>query len=298
MKYIAKYAFLVLLMIIVTVAAASADEKERIKEVLSLSGSISAFSNIGNFTEKFGEPDGKESISEIKADKYQWNESTGIPNVSYHVVALADKSQNVTGWGISIIALDPDGADGSPDYDKTERLFLLACRGMEEQTKQASKVRVSGGSWGTESEAFYRGGNGKIIRVRMTRYDDGDASILIDEKSEEYARTRSLRLKGSNVNVREQPSTKAKILGRISSSVIGDSFSSDSEKQNQGEKFPWYKIRVDHPYTKFNGEGWVYGEFLRPVEYSLDEYEKSGCPWWDSSMIPMRGGGPKGYPRG
>ena len=288
MKYIAKHVFLVLLMIIVTVAAA-ADEKEKMKEVLSLSGAISAFSNIGNFTEKLGEPDYKESISEIKADKYQWDESTGIPNVSYHVIALADKSQNVTGWGISIIALDSDGAGGRSDYDKTEELFLRACRGMEERAKQASKVRVSGGSWGTESEAFYRGGNGKIIRVLMTRYDDGGASVLIDEKSEEYARRRSLRLKGSNVNVREQPGTKAKILGRISASVIRDSFSSDSEKQNKGEKFPWYKIRVDHPYTKFNGEGWVYGEFLTPVEYSLDEYEKSGCPWWDSSMIPIDG---------
>jgi len=281
MKYIAKYAFLVLLMIIVTVTAVSADEKEKMKEVLSLSDSISAFSNLGNFTEIFGEPNGQEYISEIEADKYQWNESMGIPNVSYHIVALADKSQNVTGWGISITALDPDGADGRSDYDKTEELFLLACRGMEERVKQASKVRVSGGSWGSESEAFYRGGNGKIIRVLMTRYDDGYASILIDEKSEEYARTRSLRLKGSNVNVREQPGTKAKILGRISSAVIGDSFSTDNEKQNQGEKFPWYKIRVDHPYTKFNGEGWVYGEFLTPIEYSLDEYEKSGCPWWE-----------------
>jgi hypothetical protein len=289
MKYIAKYAFLFLLVIIVTVASASADEKEKMEEVLSLSDSISAFSNIGNFTEKFGEPNDKEFISEIKADKYQWNKSMGIPNVSYYITALADKSQNVTGWGISIIALDPDGADDSSDYDKTEELFLRACRGMEERAKQASKVRVSGGSWGTESEAFYRSGNGKIIRVLMTRYDDGGASILIDEKSEEYARKRSLRLKGSNVNVREQPGTKAKILGRISSSVIGDSFSTDSEKQNQGEKFPWYKIRVDHPYTKFNGEGWVYGEFLTPVEYSLDEYEKRGCPWWDSSMIPMDG---------
>ena len=289
MKCTVKYALLVLLAVIVTAAAASADEKEKMKDVLSLSDSISAFSNIGNFTEKLGEPDDRKFISEIETDKYQWNESMGIPNVSYHIVALAGKSRNVTGWGVSIIATDPDGADGRSDYDKTEELFLMACRGMEERAKQASKVRVSGGSWGAKSEAFYRGGNGKIIRVLMTRYDDGDASVLIDEKSEEYARTRSLRLKGSNVNVREQPGTKAKILGRISSSVIGDSFSSDSEKQNKGEKFPWYKIRVDHPYTEFNGEGWVYGEFLTPVEYSLDEYEKSGCPWWDSSMIPIDG---------
>jgi hypothetical protein len=114
----------------------------------------------------------------------------------------------------------------------------------------------------------------------MERSDDGYASILIDEESEEYARTRSLRLKGSNVNVREQPSTKAKILERISSEYIPDSFSTDNEKQNQGEKFPWYKIRVDNPYKEFNGEGWVYGEFMTPVEYSLDEYEKSGCPGW------------------
>ena len=286
MKRIVKYLFLILLMAFFNVAVVSADEKEEIIEILSLSDNISTFSNIGNFTELFGEPSSQEYISEIKADKYQWNASMGIPNVSYHIVATADKSRNATGWGISIIALEPDGADGRSDHDKTEELFLLACRAMEERAKQASKVRVSGGTWGSESEAFYRGGNGKIIRIMMTRYDDGYASILIDEKSEEYAQAQSLKLNSSNVNVREQPSNKAKILGRISSEVILDSFFTNDKKQNQGEEFPWYKISVDNPYTKFNGEGWVYGEFLTPVEYSLNEYQKEGCPGWDIE-IPM-----------
>jgi hypothetical protein len=65
---------------------------------------------------------------------------------------------------------------------------------------------------------------------------------------------------GSRVNLRNGPSTSAKVVGRFGHDYeTGELVVTGTEKT--GEEFPWYRV-FSHQF----GEGWIYGKFLSVEE--------------------------------
>jgi hypothetical protein len=165
----------------------------------------------------------------------------------------------------------PESDDGIQNDDNGRVFFANACRAMGSLTKGAVRIREVESYLGfhiyREYIAYFPADAGKLALLRLF-VDESNSTVLFSKisRDEEY---RYMTPKGDKINVRERADTKSKVLRQVSKK---DSFLRVfDEKQNKGEKFPWYNVS--------NGEvdGWIYGEFLTPLQlkqYTLEEFEE------------------------
>ena len=233
--------------------------------LLAVFDAIEAISDVATFKKEFGEPSRvmNENPEPGESVSYEWTIATDVKNAFIGVNIEAIDGKVISRSLDSYVSSE----DESVEYKSAQLIYISACRGFEALTKHASKITESDDDWASYYTAYYPLPDGKLLRAWLAlgggshrvRY----ANFKKIAKGEE---DRYMIVKGNNVNVREQPSTKSNVVGQVSKDE--HYFEVRGKKQNKGEKYPWYEFDNMAIY------GWIYGEFVTPAQlpqYTLAE---------------------------
>ena len=86
------------------------------------------------------------------------------------------------------------------------------------------------------------------------------APIAANPTVESFEWPKSGRLTGERVNLRSEPSTSSKVIGRFLHDYDGGELLVTGRSE-RGDEFPWYRV-VSHKL----GEGWLYGKYIAVEE--------------------------------
>jgi hypothetical protein len=238
-------------------APAQKNSADIAKGLLAAFDALETISDVATFKKEFGEPSRvtNENPEPGESVSYEWTIETDVKN-AFMGVSVEAVNGKVISRSLENYATD---AEGSHDYESAQIIYIGACRGFEALTKYASKITESEDDWGYYYAAYYPLPDGRLLRAGLTLgsgfYGFRRAIFKKIAKGEE---DRYMIVKGNNVNVREQPSTKSNVVGQVSKDE--PYFQVSEKKQNKGEKFPWYYFSNQMFY------GWIYGEFVAPTQ--------------------------------
>ncbi|MDR3331969.1 MAG: SH3 domain-containing protein [Synergistaceae bacterium] len=240
---------------------------EAAKGILGILDALDGATQVRQFVEEFGRPDSAapEKPAAGESVLYQWTKKMGGDDGAYFIFTAMTGSGGVGITSRSVTVYFEDRGKHSDDYDRADAYFLSICTGLETIFSHVSKVKSSSGTFGERLRAYYPVDGGRMVGAVLTKTKDGHARVIFSRATKEEAEKKYMHINGENVNVREGPSTKTKVLRRVSGNEE-DAEVLESRQLQNGEKYPWCLIR-DRV-----GQGWVYGEFLKPaVEYSLSD---------------------------